>query len=100
MSGFHYDIVYWKTEDHKNVDFLSRYPLPCKNDKLTAENDDVSCFQNHRIEIMPITPMAIERETSKDDEMRDLCITLQTGKRSMEPELHNATLVTQWYRFQ
>jgi hypothetical protein len=64
MSGFHYDIVYRKTEDHKNVDFLSRFPLPCKNDESTTENDDVSCFLNHQIETMPITPKEIERETS------------------------------------
>jgi hypothetical protein len=38
---------------------------------------------------MPITPKEIERETSKDDELRDLCITLQTGKISMDPELLN-----------
>jgi hypothetical protein len=64
MSGFHYDIVYRKTEDYKNVDFLSRFPLPCKNDESSTEND-----------------------ASKDNELRDLCFKLQTGKRSMNPEL-------------
>jgi hypothetical protein len=66
------------------VDFLSRYLLSCKNDKSTAENDDVSCFLNHQIETIPITSNKIERETSKDEELRDLCITLQTEKRSMD----------------
>jgi hypothetical protein len=36
-----------------------------------------------------ITSKEIERETSKDDELRDLCITLQTGKRLRDPELLN-----------
>jgi hypothetical protein len=75
MSGFHYDIVFRKTEDHKIVDFLSRFPLPCKNDDSTTKNDDVSCFLNHQIETMPITPKEIESESSKDNELRDLCIT-------------------------
>jgi hypothetical protein len=71
------------------LDFLTRFPLPFKNDEATTENVDVSCFLNHEIETNPITPKDIESETSKDNELRDLSITLQTGKRSMNPKLLN-----------
>jgi hypothetical protein len=36
---------------------------------------------------MTIIPKEIERLTSRDEEQRDLFITLQKGKRSMDPKL-------------
>jgi hypothetical protein len=49
--------------------------------RTTTENYDVRCSLNYQIETMRITPKQIGCETSKDDELRDLCIKLQTEKK-------------------
>jgi hypothetical protein len=69
------------------VGFLSRFSLLGKNDESTTKNYDVGYSLNHQIETIRITPKEIDRETSKDDELRDLCIKLQTEKTFIDPEL-------------
>jgi hypothetical protein len=75
LSGFKYDIRYRKSGDHKNADFLSRYPLHTNENAV----DEVTCFQIRQIETLPIAKKQLQTETRNDPELCEIYNSLISG---------------------
>jgi hypothetical protein len=75
LSGFNYDIRYRKTGDHKNADFLSRFPLHTTDNAV----DEVTCFQIRQIETLPIAKKQLQTETRNDPELCEMYNSLISG---------------------
>ncbi|GBM52948.1 hypothetical protein AVEN_111303-1 [Araneus ventricosus] len=61
-----FDIVFCKTADNGNADFLSR--LPKTSEELEVK-DDITIFQMTQIETLPVTSRELRQETGKDEEL-------------------------------
>ncbi|GBL91842.1 Uncharacterized protein K02A2.6 [Araneus ventricosus] len=72
-----FDIVFRKTADHGNADFLSR--LPKTSEELEVK-DDITIFQMTQIETLPVTSRELRQETGKDEELGPLLRALREGK--------------------
>ncbi|GBL90710.1 Retrovirus-related Pol polyprotein from transposon 17.6 [Araneus ventricosus] len=69
LQSFQFDIVFCKTADHGNADFLSR--LPETSEELEVK-DDITIFQMTQIETLPVTLRELRQETGKDEELGPL----------------------------
>ncbi|GFX98647.1 transposon Tf2-6 polyprotein [Trichonephila clavipes] len=76
-ASFEFDIIFRKTIDHGNADFLSRLP---KTSEELAVKDDITIFQMSQIEALPVTSKELRQETSKDIELGPLLRALREGK--------------------
>lgn len=76
LSGFDYDIVYRKTDDHGNADFCSRFPIGKSVDLL----DSASLFQINQISSIPIKYEDIVLYTREDPELIKIVEALERGK--------------------
>ncbi|GFW54413.1 uncharacterized protein K02A2.6 [Trichonephila clavipes] len=74
LQSFEFDIIFRKTIEHGNADFLSR--LPKTSEELEVK-DDITIFQ---IEALPVTSKELRQETSKDIEPGPLLKALREGK--------------------
>lgn len=75
LSGFDYDIIFKKTGDHANADFLSRFPVEqCKGDL-----DLVSVFQINQIHAIPVKFEEIVQHTKEDPSLSKLLKALEEG---------------------
>ncbi|KAI5729011.1 hypothetical protein M8J77_024174 [Diaphorina citri] len=75
LSGFDYDIVYRKTGDHGNADFLSRFPTgKCKEDI-----DSASFFQMNQISSIPVKYEEILSHTRTDPDLSKIVNALEQG---------------------
>ncbi|GFV60535.1 uncharacterized protein K02A2.6 [Trichonephila clavipes] len=77
LQSFEFDIIFRKTIEHGNADFLSRSP------KISEElevKDDITIFQMSQIEALPVTSKELRQETSKDIELGPLLRALREGK--------------------
>ncbi|GFV67361.1 retrovirus-related Pol polyprotein from transposon 412 [Trichonephila clavipes] len=72
LQSFEFDIIFRKTIEHGNADFLSR--LPKTSEELEVK-DDITIFQMSQIEALPVTS-----KTSKDIELGPLLRALREGK--------------------
>ncbi|GBN20834.1 Uncharacterized protein K02A2.6 [Araneus ventricosus] len=72
-----FDIVFRKTADHGNADFLSR--LPKTSEELEVK-DDITIFQMTEIETLPVTSRELRQETGKDEELGPLLRALREGR--------------------
>lgn len=61
LQAYQFDIVYRNTENHSNVDCLSRSPLRPEDLEL---KDEVSVFQLFQIETLPITARDLAQATT------------------------------------
>ncbi|GFU63088.1 transposon Tf2-9 polyprotein [Trichonephila clavipes] len=52
LQSFEFDIIFRKTIEHGNADFLSR--LPTTSEELEVK-DDITIFQMSQIEALPVT---------------------------------------------
>ncbi|GFV67478.1 uncharacterized protein K02A2.6 [Trichonephila clavipes] len=77
LQSFEFDIIFRKTIDHGNADFLSR--LPKTSEELEVK-DDITIFQMSLIEALPVTSKELRQETSKDIELGPLLRALREGK--------------------
>ncbi|GFT19252.1 uncharacterized protein K02A2.6 [Trichonephila clavipes] len=77
LQSFEFDIIFRKTIEHGNVDFLSR--LPKTSEELEVK-DDITIFQMSQIEALPVTSKELRQETSKDIELGPLLRALREGK--------------------
>ncbi|GFW11973.1 uncharacterized protein K02A2.6 [Trichonephila clavipes] len=77
LQSFEFDIIFRKTIDHGNADFLSR--LPKTSEELEVK-DDITIFQMSQIEALPVTSKELRQETSKDIELGPLLRALREGK--------------------
>ncbi|GFS62486.1 retrovirus-related Pol polyprotein from transposon 412 [Trichonephila clavipes] len=68
-ASFEFDIIFRKTIEHGNADFLSR--LPKTSEELEVK-DDITIFQMSQIEALPVTSKELRQETSKDIELGPL----------------------------
>ncbi|GFY16226.1 uncharacterized protein K02A2.6 [Trichonephila clavipes] len=75
-ESFEFDIIFCKTIEHGNADFLSR--LPKTSEELEAK-DDITIFQMSQIEALPVTSKELRQETSKDIELGPLLRALREG---------------------
>jgi len=89
MSGFDYEIKYRRTDDHTNVDVLSRFPL--QNSK-EDRSDEITTFQLHQIDCMPITRKDLQEATKFDPDLRKLYNDLLSGAADFETHQHYALL--------
>ncbi|GFT81606.1 retrovirus-related Pol polyprotein from transposon 17.6 [Trichonephila clavipes] len=62
LQSFEFDIIFRKTIEHGNADFLSR--LPKTSEELEVK-DDITIFQMSQIEALPVTSKELRQETSK-----------------------------------
>ncbi|GFV07042.1 retrovirus-related Pol polyprotein from transposon 412 [Trichonephila clavipes] len=69
LQSFEFDIIFRKTIEHGNADFLSR--LPKTSEELEVK-DDITIFQMSQIEALPVTSKELRQETSKDTELGPL----------------------------
>ncbi|GFU94339.1 uncharacterized protein K02A2.6 [Trichonephila clavipes] len=76
-ASFELDIIFRKTIEHGNADFLSR--LPKTSEELEVK-DDITIFQMSQIEALPVTSKELRQETSKDIELGPLLRALREGK--------------------
>ncbi|GFV72166.1 uncharacterized protein K02A2.6 [Trichonephila clavipes] len=76
-ESFEFDIIFRKTIEHGNADFLSR--LPKTSEELEVK-DDITIFQMSQIEALPVTSKELRQETSKDIELGPLLRALREGK--------------------
>ncbi|GFV15263.1 transposon Tf2-11 polyprotein [Trichonephila clavipes] len=77
LQSFEFDIIFRKTVEHGNADFLSR--LPKTSEELEVK-DDITIFQMSQIEALPVTSKELRQETSKDIELGPLLRALREGK--------------------
>ncbi|GFR09671.1 transposon Tf2-9 polyprotein [Trichonephila clavata] len=77
LQSFEFDIIFRKTIEHGNADFLSR--LPKTSEELEVK-DDITIFQMSQIEALPFTSKELRQETSKDIELGPLLKALREGK--------------------
>ncbi|GFV20334.1 retrovirus-related Pol polyprotein from transposon 412 [Trichonephila clavipes] len=77
LQSFEFDIIFRKTIEHGNADFLSR--LPKTSEELEVK-DDITIFQMSQIEALPVTSKGLRQETSKDIELGPLLRALREGK--------------------
>ncbi|GFU22175.1 uncharacterized protein K02A2.6 [Trichonephila clavipes] len=77
FRSFEFDIIFRKTIEHGNADFLSR--LPKTSEELEVK-DDITIFQMSQIEALPVTSKVLRQETSKDIELGPLLRALREGK--------------------
>ncbi|GFX49222.1 uncharacterized protein K02A2.6 [Trichonephila clavipes] len=77
LQSFEFDIIFRKTIEHGNADFLSR--LPKTSEELEVK-DDITIFQMSQIEALPVTSKELRQETSKDIELGPLLKALREGK--------------------
>ncbi|GBN68939.1 Transposon Tf2-6 polyprotein [Araneus ventricosus] len=77
LQSFQFDIVFRKTADHGNADFLSR--LPKTSEELEVK-DDITIFQMTQIETSPVTSRELRQETGKDEELGPLLRALREGR--------------------
>ncbi|GBL78743.1 hypothetical protein AVEN_65296-1 [Araneus ventricosus] len=73
-SAQKFDIVFRKTADHGNSDFISR--LPKTSEELEVK-DDITVFQMTQIETLPVTSRELRQETGKDEELGRLSRALR-----------------------
>ncbi|GFU05123.1 uncharacterized protein K02A2.6 [Trichonephila clavipes] len=76
LQSFEFDIIFRKTIEHGNADFLSR--LPKTSEELEVK-DDITIFQMSQIEALPVTSKELRQETSKDIELGPLLRALREG---------------------
>ncbi|GFT41160.1 uncharacterized protein K02A2.6 [Trichonephila clavipes] len=76
-ASFEFDIIFRKTIEHGNADFLSR--LTKTSEELEVK-DDITIFQMSQIEALPVTSKELRQETSKDIELGPLLRALREGK--------------------
>ncbi|GFW01489.1 retrovirus-related Pol polyprotein from transposon 17.6 [Trichonephila clavipes] len=74
LQSFEFDIIFRKTIEHGNADFLSR--LPKTSEELEVK-DDITIFQMSQIEALPVTSKELRQETSKDIELGPLLRALR-----------------------
>ncbi|GFR04243.1 retrovirus-related Pol polyprotein from transposon opus [Trichonephila clavata] len=60
LQSFEFDIIFRKTIEHGNADFLSR--LPKTSEELEVK-DDITIFQMSQIEALPVTSKELRQET-------------------------------------
>ncbi|GFX83770.1 uncharacterized protein K02A2.6 [Trichonephila clavipes] len=77
LQSFEFDIIFRKTIDHGNADFLSR--LPKTSEELEVK-DDITIFQMSQIEALPVTSKELRQETSKDIELGPLLRALTDAR--------------------
>ncbi|GBN09077.1 hypothetical protein AVEN_164331-1 [Araneus ventricosus] len=77
LQSFQFDIVFRKTADHGNADFLSR--LPKTSEELEVK-DDITIFQMTQIETLSVTSRELRQETGKDEELGPLLRALREGQ--------------------
>ncbi|GFW38676.1 uncharacterized protein K02A2.6 [Trichonephila clavipes] len=77
LQSFEFDIIFRKTIEHGNADFLSRLPKTSEELEVT---DDITIFQMSQIEALPVTSKELRQETSKDIELGPLLRALREGK--------------------
>ncbi|GFV23971.1 uncharacterized protein K02A2.6 [Trichonephila clavipes] len=76
LQSFEFDIIFRKTIEHGNADFLSR--LPKTSEELEVK-DDITIFQMSQIEALPVTSKELRQETSEDIELGPLLRALREG---------------------
>ncbi|GFV04185.1 uncharacterized protein K02A2.6 [Trichonephila clavipes] len=74
LQSFEFDIMFRKTIEHVNADFLSR--LPKTSEELEVK-DDITIFQMSEIEALPVTSKELRQETGKDIELGTLLKSLK-----------------------
>ncbi|GFR18950.1 uncharacterized protein K02A2.6 [Trichonephila clavata] len=77
LQSFEFDIIFRKTIEHGNADFLSR--LPKTSEELEVK-DDITIFQMSQIEALPVTSKELRHETGKDLELGPFLKALREGK--------------------
>ncbi|GFW39678.1 transposon Tf2-8 polyprotein [Trichonephila clavipes] len=77
LQSFEFDIIFRKTIEHVNADFLSR--LPKTSEEFEVE-DDITIFQMSQIEALPVNSKELRQETGKDIELGLLLKALREGK--------------------
>ncbi|GFQ88129.1 transposon Tf2-9 polyprotein [Trichonephila clavata] len=76
-ASFEFDIIFRKTIEHGNADFLSR--LPKTSEELEVK-DDITILQMSQIEALPVTSKELRQETGKDIELGPLLKALREDK--------------------
>ncbi|GFW16462.1 uncharacterized protein K02A2.6 [Trichonephila clavipes] len=76
-ASFEFDIIFRKTIEHGNADYLSR--LPKTSEELEVK-DDITIFQTSQIEALPVTSRELRQETGKVIELGSLLKALREGK--------------------
>ncbi|GFW15742.1 uncharacterized protein K02A2.6 [Trichonephila clavipes] len=76
LQSFEFDIIFRKTIEHGNADFL--YRLPKTSEELEVK-DDITIFQMSQIEALPVTSKELRQETGKDIELGPILKALREG---------------------
>lgn len=76
LQDYNYEIIFRKSENHGNVDALSR--LPIEDDKGCIM-DEVDYLQIAMIETMPVSVEKLGEETRKDSSVKELIQGLRSG---------------------
>ena len=96
ISGFDYKIIYRKSTDHTNVDYLSRNPLPLIDNEVQIVDDEY-IFQEsiiRHISTETITADEIRKETLLDQELSQIRENLLNGNlRDPEITIQNGILL-------
>ena len=77
LSAYQYDVKFRATEEHGNVDGLSRLPL--KGERHEEEETEASIFNMVQIETLPVTAGQLRNESRQDKELSKVMRYLQNG---------------------
>ncbi|XP_035221537.1 uncharacterized protein K02A2.6-like [Stegodyphus dumicola] len=95
LHSFQFDIIYRKTNQRGNANFLSR--LPTNSQQLSVQDDVTTRAIQKQIKTLPITAKDLAKETETDAELSPLLRTLQSGgelkEREMEYTLQDGCIV-------
>eukprot|EP00731_Ephydatia_muelleri_P018713 Em0011g753a len=77
LSAYQYDVKFRATEEHGNVDGLSRLPL--KGERHEEEETEASIFNMVQIETLPVTAGQLRNKSRQDKELSKVMRYLQNG---------------------
>ncbi|XP_054259583.1 uncharacterized protein K02A2.6-like [Macrosteles quadrilineatus] len=89
LSGFDYSIEFRRSNEHRNADFLSRFPTETQNSTCI---DQIDVFLTSQINQMSLDHKLVAKETSHDTEMNKIVHALQNGQSVEKLGFHDGEL--------
>lgn len=96
LRGFEYTIRHRSAEAHKNVDYLSRAPLPVSHNgidvTLSKEADQIEIETICQISSLDITSHSLAQESATDAEIQPIITQLKNGTNDTRYSLNKGVL--------
>ena len=88
LSTYNYELELRPTQEHGNADGLLRLPME-HEEPLESISSEASLFNTQQLEVLPILPDPLQRETSRDVIiLKVFCCEMEGWPEKVIPELH------------